>query len=214
MHKHVTNHRHEKAYNHEHVEIHRHKNGKRHRHVTNHRHVKVTNHKHVHMHRHVKVTMHKHVTKHIHVTLHEHCVARSSAVTNVKWDKRRYNASMAHTFRFGSAGKVIVSASINFDGKHATASMRAVAVGRRARVNAVDIFCREEHWPKDNGCGNEPGVNTAKRTFTLNDDANYHLDFEFAGFEPKTASITFGEFQSPQFSCRKGRKRGRRCRFN
>jgi RHS repeat-associated protein len=131
-----------------------------------------------------------------------------------RWHTRKYSASYSDTLQVGSAGSIVVTANIRFNGRDVITSFTAIAVGPRARVGGVDIFCREEHFPRDNGCGHRLGVTTTSGTFTLNDDANYHLDFKFHGIDPKTGTITFGGVKSPQFSCRKGRRRGRRCEFN
>jgi hypothetical protein len=129
-----------------------------------------------------------------------------------RWHERKYSASCAYTFNLGRAGRVIVQASINMSGRDVTVSFSARAVGRRSRVNGVDIYCREEGFPFDNGCGHRTGVTRARGRFRLNDDANYHMDFKFIGFDRKSGTVTVGEFRSPQFSCR--RRRGRACRFN
>jgi RHS repeat-associated protein len=130
---------------------------------------------------------------------------------SVHWDIHRHHATMTHTFPLGRRAKVIVHANINMDGRNVTVNFSARAIGRSLSVQGVDIYCREEHFPLDNGCGHEPGVTAASRTVRLNDDANYHFDLKFHVWTGKASGHFNGS--SPHFSCKKRRKRGA-CRFN
>lgn len=81
-----------------------------------------------------------------------------------------------------------------------------------ARVTNRRVECREEDFPFDHSCGTRRPRKGKRMKWRLNEDHNYHFDFKF---RLVTEIGAVGRvFNSPQLSCKKGRKKGRACHFN
>lgn len=142
--------------------------------------------------------------------------ANQDPINNLDLDgkRARYNWHYNKTLVLRDGGKVrarvLVSASISFNGRRVrTAFNTRVLTGRGFRTTNNTISCREEHLI-DNGCGQRRGNTPGLRTFYLKDNANYHLDF-FHRIQGQGFKIGRTIF-SPQFSCRAGRLAA--CAFN
>jgi RHS repeat-associated protein len=104
--------------------------------------------------------------------------------------------------------QISVSVTISMSGRNVRFAFSATKIRGAGILHTKRIHCVEEHL-FDNGCGSrKPGG----KPFHLKDDANYHLEWTYHGTSGKRHAI--GGDRSAQFSCRKGRKGGRACRFN
>jgi RHS repeat-associated protein len=103
--------------------------------------------------------------------------------------------------------RIWVDMVVRFNGPHVDVAYSLNRVSGSGQISG-NVNCREEHIV-DNGCGTRPA---GESSFTLNDSANYHIDWSYLGIAGRYAAVSELR-RTPQFSCRPGRKGGA-CQFN